>query len=377
MRLRFEHGRRDELKTLHPAYFAMVMATGIVSIAAHLHDVPVLPTLLVWLNALFLAALVAATVTRILRYPHAFAADIQSHSRGVGFFTTVAATAVFGTQLVLITDAAAVAAVFWIAAATLWAVVTYGELAVLTVKPDKPSLADGLNGGWLVSVVAAQSVAVLTVLIPAAGIFVSLQRPLLFMALVLWLGAGALYLWIMTLIFYRYTFVHMAPEDLTPPYWINMGAVAISTLAGATLAEHAALSPVIGEIVPFVKGLTLFFWAIATWWIPILVVLGIWLYLMRGVPFAYDPLYWGGVFPLGMYSVATYQLTKILEAPFLMELSQAFMIIALAAWSATLLGFLDTRLNARNRQSDAPGRSAFEAGRALFSFPATPPPLRR
>ena len=349
MRLRFDHGRRDELKTLHPAYFAMVMATGIVSIAAHLHGVPLFPTVLVWLNALFLAALVAATVTRILRYPHAFAADIQSHSRGVGFFTTVAATAVFGTQLLLLIDAAAVAAVFWIAAATLWAVVTYGELTVLTVKPDKPSLADGLNGGWLVSVVAAQSVAVLTVLIPAAGIFVSLQRPLLFMALVLWLGAGALYLWIMTLIFYRYTFVHMAPEDLTPPYWINMGAVAISTLAGATLAEHAALSPVISEIVPFVKGLTLFFWAIATWWIPMLVVLGIWLYLMRGVPFAYDPLYWGGVFPLGMYSVATYQLTKIVEAPFLLRLSQAFMIIALAAWLATLLGFFDTRLKREKR----------------------------
>ena len=39
MRLRFEHGQRDELKTLHPAYFAMVMATGIVSIDAHLHGV--------------------------------------------------------------------------------------------------------------------------------------------------------------------------------------------------------------------------------------------------------------------------------------------------------------------------------------------------
>lgn len=344
MRLRFAHGRRDELKTLHPAYFAMVMATGIVSIAAHLHGVPVLPTVLLWLNALFLAALVAATVMRILRYPHAFAADIQSHSRGVGFFTTAAATAVFGTELVLLIDAAGVAAVFWIAAAMLWAVVTYGELAVLTVKPDKPSLADGLNGAWLVSVVAAQAVANLTALIAAAGIFAGLQRPLLFMALVLWLGAGALYLFIMTLIFYRYTFVHMAPEDLTPPYWINMGAVAISTLAGATLAEHAALSPVISEIIPFVKGASLSFWAIATWWIPMLVVLGIWRYLMCGLPFAYDPLYWGGVFPLGMYSVATYHLTKIFEAPFLMWLSQAFMIIALAAWIATLLGFLDTRL---------------------------------
>lgn len=349
MRLRFEHGRRDELETLHPAYFAMVMATGIVSIAAHLHGIPVLPIALLWLNALFLAALVAATVTRILRYPHAFAADIQSHSRGVGFFTTAAATAVFGTQLVLVIGAVEVAAVFWIAAATLWAVVTYGELAVLTVKRDKPSLADGLNGAWLVTVVAAQAVANLTVLIAAAGDFAGLQRQLLFVALVMWLGGGALYLSIVTVIFYRYTFVHMAPEDLTPPYWINMGAVAISTLAGATLAENAALSPVVSELIPTVKGLTLFFWAIATWWIPMLVVLGIWRYLLCGLPFAYDPLYWGGVFPLGMYSVATYHLTKIFDTPFLMWLSQTFMIIALAAWSATLLGFIDTRLNGIRR----------------------------
>ena len=349
MRLRVEHGRRDELKTLHPAYFAMVMATGIVSIAAHLHGVPVFPTVLLWLNALFLAALVVATGARILRYPQAFAADIQSHSRGVGFFTIVAGTAVFGTQLVLLIGAARVAAVFWIASATLWAVVTYGELAVLTVKPDKPSLADGLNGAWLVTVVAAQSVALLMVLISAGGIFIGFQRPMLFMALVLWLGGGALYLWIVTLIFFRYTFVHMAPDDLTPPYWINMGAVAISTLVGATLAKHAALSPVISELVPFVKGFSLFFWAVATWWIPMLVVLGVWHYLICGVPFAYEPLYWGGVFPLGMYSVATYHLTKILEAPFLMGLSQAFMIIALAAWSATLIGFLDAQLNPMNR----------------------------
>jgi hypothetical protein len=32
-----------------------------------------------------------------------------------------------------------------------------------------------------------------------------------------------------------------------------------------------------------------------------------------------------------MYSVATYHLTKILETPFLMWLSQAFMIAAVAA----------------------------------------------
>jgi tellurite resistance protein TehA-like permease len=293
MTLRLEHGRPDDLNTLQPAYFALVMATGIVSIATYLHGVPVLPKVLFWLNALFLAGLAAATGARILRYPRAFAADIQSHSRGVGFFTSVAAIAVFGTELVLLMDAAGIAVVFWIAAAALWFVTFYGVLAVLTVKPDKPSLADGLNGGWLVSVVASQAVAMLTVVISAAGILAGLERPLLFLALVLWLGGGALYLWIVTLIFFRYTFVHMAPEDLTPPYWINMGAVAISALVGATLIEHNALSRDVAEIVLFVKGFTLFYWAIATWWIPMLLVLGVWRYLICGVPLAYDPLYWG------------------------------------------------------------------------------------
>ena len=134
MRLRFEHGRRDDLKTLNPAYFALVMATGIVSIATDLHNIPILPTVMFWLNALFLAGLAAATGARILRYPRAFAADIQSHSRGVGFFTTAAATAVFGTELVLLMDAAEIAAVFWIAATVLWFVTFYGVLAALTVK---------------------------------------------------------------------------------------------------------------------------------------------------------------------------------------------------------------------------------------------------
>jgi tellurite resistance protein TehA-like permease len=354
MKFCLEHGQRDELKTLHPAYFSLVMATGIVSIATHLHGIPGFPKVLFWLNALFLAGLVAATGARILRYPRAFAADIQSHGRAVGFFTTVAATAVFGTELVSLMDAPEIAAVFWIAAAMLWFVTFYGVLAVLTIKPDKPSLADGLNGGWLVSAVAFQSVAMLTVLISAVGVFAGLERLLLFAALVLWLGGSALYLWITTLIFFRYTFVHMTPEDLTPPYWINMGAVAISALVGTMLIEHTSLSRDVAEIVPFVKGFTLFFWAIATLWIPMLLVLGVWRYLICGVPFAYDPLYWGAVFPLGMYSVSTYHLAKILAAPFLLPLSQLFMVIAVFAWAATFAGLVDSRTNSlsRARSSD-------------------------
>lgn len=329
------------------------MATGIVGIATHLHGVPLVPTALFWLNALFLAVLVGATAARILSYPGAFAADVRSHSRGVGFFTVVAACDVFSNQLLLQMEAVSLAAVFWVVGAALWLVVTYGVLAVLTVTPDKPSLAHGLNGGWLVSVVATQSVSIMTVLMLSSGVAADLQQPLMFAALALWLGGGVLYLWLMTLIFFRYTFLPMSPADLTPPYWINMGAVAISTLAGATLVSQAALSPVVAELASFVKGLTLLFWAIGTWWIPMLLVLGVWRYLICGVPFAYDPLYWGGVFPLGMYSVCTYRLAEILDAPFLMPLSEGFMIIGAAAWAATFAGLTDSLLNLKARRTAA------------------------
>src|SRR3546814_13495284 len=109
----------------------------------------------------------------------------------------------------------------------------------------------------------------------------------MFGALVLWLGGGALYLWLMTLIFFRYTFLPMSAEELTPPYWINMGAVAISTLAGATLLDQAALSPLVGDIAPFVKGFSLCFCAIGNLCIPMLVVMGVLCYLFQPVPFPF------------------------------------------------------------------------------------------
>jgi tellurite resistance protein TehA-like permease len=376
MRLRFECGRRDDLKTLHPAYFAMVMATGIVAISAHLHDIPVVAGILFWLNALFLAGLLAATGARLLRYPRDVAADLRSHSRAVGFFTIVAALAVFGAQLDLQRGEARLAAVFWAVAAILWAVMTYGVLGLLMAKADKPRLGDGLNGGWLVIVVAPQSVVLLTVLVVSHGLLAGLAPSLMFMALVLWLVGGVLYLWITTLIFYRYTFEAMAPEDFSPADWIDMGAAAISALAGATLVQHASLSPLVAEVVPFAKGLTLFLWGIATWWIPLLMVLSAWRTLISGLPIAYGALDWSGVFPLGMYSVSTYSLMEILDAPFLAGLSMAFTIIALAAWLLTLLGFVISCLAPRQAGRGVSRQACLTGGTPIL-FPSFGAPGRR
>ena len=326
------------LASMHPAYFALVMATGIVSIACQLLAVPVLPVVLLWANVVFFAALAALTVLRAVRYGDRVRADMQNHAQSVGFFTVPAAVNVMGSQWIMIAGAWRVAVAFWLAGIVGWAVVTYGIFTTLTVKSEKPSLAEGINGGWLVSVVAAQSVSVLgTQLAPGFG---DGAAGVLFGSLAMWLGGGMLYIWIIALIFYRYTFFVLQPSDLAPPYWVNMGAVAISTLAGAMLVIAGGASPVIRELLPFVKGLTLMFWATATWWIPMLVILGLWRHVYQRFPLRYDPLYWGLVFPLGMYTACTIRLSQALDVPYLMPVPHVFVWIALAAWTTTFVGLV-------------------------------------
>ena len=326
------------LATLHPAYFALVMATGIVSIASSLLGLRSIGVTLLWANSAFYIVLWILTGLRVAWFRDRVVADLAHHGRAVGFFTVVAATSVFGSQWLLIAGAWQLAACLWIATIVLWAVITYSVFTVLTVKEEKPPLEEGINGGWLVSVVAAQSVSVLGSQL-AAG-FGDRAPAILLFCLAMWLGGGMLYIWIVSLIFYRYTFFAMHPADLAPPYWINMGAMAISTLAGSLLVMASSHSTVILDTLPFVKGLTLMFWATATWWIPMLVILGIWRHIYRRFPLRYDPLYWGAVFPLGMYTVSTLRLAQAIDAPFLMFIPRVFVFVALGAWALTMAGLV-------------------------------------
>jgi tellurite resistance protein TehA-like permease len=330
---------KSGLAELSPAYFAMVMATGIVSIAAHFQGFQRLAIALFWLNVVAWIVLWALSLLRMVRYPARFFGDMIDHLRGPGFFTMVAGTGVLGNQLVMLAGAYRHALALWGIAVALWIALTYTIFTAFTIKETKPALEKGITGGWLLAIVATQSLAVLSALL-ATQEASAWKLILNFFALSMWLWGGMLYIWMMSLIFYRYTFFRFSPGDLTPPYWINMGAMAISTLAGSLLIINAPQAPFLSSLLPFLKGFTVLYWATGTWWIPMLIVLAVWRHGYKRFPLKYDPLYWGAVFPLGMYSACTYEMARAMQLDFLDFIPQLFLYVALIAWGMAFIGLV-------------------------------------
>lgn len=317
------------VRRLAPGCFALVMATGIVSIDANQHDLPRVALALFAFNLLAYVWLLALTVLRLLRFRSEMIADFTDPSRGAGFLTLAAATCVLGSQCVLVLPLPALAVVLAVAGALLWIALIYLFFAATITARFKPGFTRSINGGWLVAVVATQALSALLTLVAASR---ADPDRLQFVALSLYMLGAALYLLIITLVVYRMVFFPLRAREFTPPYWIDMGALAVTTLAGSLIVIHAPAHGALTELLPFVKGFTLFFWATATWWIPLLVILEVWRHVWRHVPLRYETDDWDIVFPIGMYTVGTQALAQALHADFLRAIPAVGVYVSLAVW---------------------------------------------
>lgn len=329
------------IATLDPGYFALVMATGIVSIGARLLGHGLVSAILLWATILAFAVLVVLYVARAIAFPRRFAASLLAPGQAVSYFTVVAGFDVLATALAF-HGAWVVALALGLVAFAVWLVLTYGLFCLVVLAGHRPRLRE-INGVWLVWVVGTQSVSVL-----ASELGPRLPWPFVRDAL----GAGALLFWgvgivlyliLVVIIFLRLFLIPTTPAELGPAYWILMGATAISVRAAAGLLSRAPglPEPVMEEVRGFVAGFSIVLWSFGSWFIPMLVLFGLWRYFVRRYPWDYEPRLWSVVFPLGMYAVASVTLGRAIGFAFLVDLAAVWVWIGVAAWAiVAALGIL-------------------------------------
>jgi len=321
---------------LHPGNFALVMATGIISIGMGLLGNRVLADFLFLFALCAWIVLLALSLLRLLRFAAQLRDELLNPRLVFSYFTLVAATNIVGL-LLLDRGYPTSAMVCWVIAFGAWCSLLYLAFSVLTFLSHEHNV-NIVHGGWLITIVGTQSLVLLgSRIAPLLGHYAGYMMVEVHM---LW-GLGLIFYGIfVTLFCYRIFFLNLDPKDISPLLWVIMGASAISASAGTGLMTADPYLPFLQAQRPFIDGVTLMLWAWATWWLPMLVLFGIWKHVIRKMPLRYEPVLWSFVFPLGMYAVASAKLGLAAEFPPLQWISIVMIWVAFTAWLMVLAGLV-------------------------------------
>ncbi len=292
---------------MKPDSFAAVMATGIVSVAAVDHGYRAISEVLIVLAAVALPVLIVAVAIAWRRESW----DLTNLDVSLRLCTYIAACAVVGARLgehhVVLWLLAGMALQGWLSLAPV--------VARRMWRDRGSGLRDRAHGGWELASVATSGLAI-----------VLADLEIAFLAVLFWAIAIGVYLLMTGLIVWRAVRDRAAPDLVQPDIWILMGGSAIATLAG----DHIHMAGL-----ESVWPVTVVTWIVATAWIPLLIYVTLQRFRRRSeLP---PGLWWAAVFPLGMYSSATYATAVETGWHWLTTVSLAFFWIAFAAWLLTAL----------------------------------------
>jgi tellurite resistance protein TehA-like permease len=349
------------IKNFHPAYFAVVMATGIISIAFDAMAFTGISQALFRLNLAFYPILCAILAARALLFFPDLTADLRTLQRSWLFLTFVVGTNTLGMQFVIFLGATAFACALWLIALISWFICIYFIFFNFIPLRKKP-VHELVNGATLLIIVSTVSVALLGLRLLDAA---SLQSGQMYIAVwTFWASGFLMYLIIVPILIYRLFFIGIKPVDWEAPYWICMGAPAIITLAGAEFVLYTPYmpdAPQLENIRRITFNLSILAWIIGTFWIPYQLIMDIrqfvrinitdsppawikafpWSRLAFGKKYHfYGPPSWSRVFPMGMYTACTLSLAKITGFGFFGAAPQYWGWFALLIWLLTLIGML-------------------------------------
>lgn len=301
--------------------FNVVMATAVISIAAFNARLEVLSVVLLGVAVAAFVSLAALDLW-LARHPLTLMRRAAQPGQGfhaLGFVAdqTVLGVRIAGSGTIGLTIAAALLACGWV----LW-VLIFAAVAVEHGRGGgrKP------RGEWLLTVVATEGLAILAARIARLEHVPALHAA----ATVLWIAGGLAYGVIGALLVRRATEPDFGVGNVTPDWWIVMGAPAIWCVAA--IAVTGAHPGTIGAAAAVVA------WGLAS--VMLIVIAAADALRARRLGVRFTPERWTMVFPLGMYCVASWGLGRSLDAAWLSELSRVWLAVAFTAWAAVAYGEL-------------------------------------
>ncbi len=215
--------------------------------------------------------------------------------------------------------------VFWYVAIGLWVGISLATFNILFLcqKSEDRKIEEVLHGGWFFATLSTQSTVFLGTIIMehAAGYMLIIQL----LSFALWSIGAWLYLILSSIIFLRLFFCKFSDITTISPYWMNVGAAAATALAGISLYQHIQIAggPFL-DFLPFLKGMSLFFWSVGLWWVPFLLIWAVVKQEFRAEGLVFTVGYWEIVLTLGLYATSTSQLSHLFEGQYLPLMSQCF-----------------------------------------------------
>lgn len=137
---------RENISKLSPGYFALVMATGIVSIAAHIFDYGMIAEGLLYFNIFAYLWLLVFSVLRFIFYRQHGIADFYNLNKSPGFLSFVAGSAVLSSQFVLIWSSYTLGVFMYFLSVITRLFLIYTFFTVITIAANKPNFTKSING---------------------------------------------------------------------------------------------------------------------------------------------------------------------------------------------------------------------------------------
>ena len=321
------------LVRLPVASFTVVMATGIVSVAASDASLGDLASVLRWAALSMLGVLASLCGADVIVHRRLRSSEFGHPTTVFDAFSVVAAVAVTAVALgVQLTGWALV--VIWGGAVILWLTIATLTLRAL-VRHRGPDVVGFASGRWLLAVVSIESIAVLGTAVSVA----TESAVALGAALIAWAAGIVAYPVVAFVIAMRLHRRGWHPMDVTPDHWILMGALAICTLAATDLAVPS--QAVIPGLHPAIAAVAWLTWIGAGTLYLLLAVTSLHRLIMWRATRQSDIRWWAVVFPLGMYAACTFGLFHVTHVDALRVLASAILWPALAAW--VLAGLMSLR----------------------------------